>query len=80
MKVVKSRFRTKKGGGFCATNSSLWSALPVGVVGTTLKWANETSPHLSEETGFVCLWKRNYLRVIAPWKLSAADSNTDLNH
>lgn len=35
VKLVKSRFRTKKGGGFCATNSSLWSSLPVGVVGTT---------------------------------------------
>lgn len=65
MKIVKSRFRRKKGGGFCATNSSLWSSLPVGVVGTTLKCANETSPHLREETG-MCLWKRNYLRVITP--------------
>lgn len=49
MNLVKSRFRTKKGGGFCATNSSLGSSFPVGVVGTTLKRANETSPHLSEE-------------------------------
>lgn len=59
MKLVKSRFRTKKGGGFCATNSSLWSSLPVGVVGTTLKRANETSPQLSEETG--CVYKKGII-------------------
>lgn len=52
MKPVKSRFRTRKGGGFCATKPVEF--LPVGAVGTALKGANETLSHLSEETGCVC--------------------------